>query len=124
MRYTVILPLPPTLNQQIDLARTHWSKSAKVKKIWTKRIASLLYDAPQFEGAVWQKFTWFVTFRNDSGNVSAATKYIDDALVDQKVIKKDNLTIIQSPVLHYYIKRKKGEDDRVEMIIQDSMFEI
>jgi hypothetical protein len=33
--------LPPTLNEQIDLARSSWRASAGVKKFWTSKVANL-----------------------------------------------------------------------------------
>lgn len=115
--YKITIPIPPKLNEQINLARSHWSKSAAAKKYWTNKLALLFKDAPQFEGKVWQQFTWYCSFANDSDNVAAAVKYINDGLVKSRVIKKDNLTIIQSPVVHYYIKKQPKTDDKVEVTI-------
>lgn len=43
-----IFPLPPTLNDQIRLAHTHWTKSASKKKLWTNKIARMCKGKPVF----------------------------------------------------------------------------
>jgi hypothetical protein len=40
----------------------------------------------------------------DNNNIAAATKYIDDGLVEAGVIADDSLKYIQSPVCHWYVK--------------------
>lgn len=119
---TLEFPLPPTLNEQINLARTHWSKSAKIKKNWTNKIAAiaLQQQAPAFPGKVWINFTWYVTLASDQDNVAAAAKYLCDGLVTAGVLKKDNLTIIQSPVLHCYEKRSQKTPGKVIVNIDES----
>jgi hypothetical protein len=48
-------------------------------------------------------------FGRDSDNVAAAAKFIMDALVTGRAIRNDNLTVIQSPIVHYY-HRSSGDD--------------
>ncbi len=111
-------PLPPTLNEQIRLARAHWSRSAQAKKIWTNKLSVMAYGTPGFPGKVWMGFEWQVkSYGNDQDNVAAASKYICDALVDAGVILRDNLNIIQSPVVHWY---NRGKVDRVVVTISDT----
>jgi hypothetical protein len=38
----------------------------------------------------------------DNNNIAAATKYIDDGLVEAGVMADDSLKYIQSPVCHWY----------------------
>jgi hypothetical protein len=100
--------LPPTLNEQIDLARSDWRASAGVKKTWTNKVADLTQTVDfSFDDKVWLEYHWHLkTFARDSDNVAAASKYILDGLVDAGIIINDNLMIIQSPVSHYYYRAK------------------
>ena len=102
--------LPPTLNEQIDLARSDWRASAGVKKTWTNKVADLTQTVDfSFDDKVWLEYHWHLkTFARDSDNVSAASKYILDGLVDAGIIINDNLTVIQSPVSHYYYRAKSN----------------
>lgn len=122
MEYKILLPVPPKLNEQINLARSHRFKSASAKKKWTNILCKELINAPKFSGKVWQQFSWYVSFANDSDNVAAAVKYINDALVKNGIIQKDNLTIIQSPVMHFYFRKKPKTEDSVEMLISENQF--
>ncbi|AFZ01532.1 hypothetical protein [Calothrix sp. PCC 6303] len=100
--------LPPALNEQIDLARSDWRASAAVKKTWTNKVANLTQKVNfSFNDKVWIEYHWHLkTFARDSDNVSAASKYILDGLVDAGIINNDNLVVIQSPVPHYYYRAK------------------
>jgi Holliday junction resolvase RusA-like endonuclease len=115
---TLKFPLPPTLNDQINSARTHWTKSAQAKKKWTKLIADHCLGSSCFEGKVWITFDWYVErFSRDPDNIMGAAKFIMDGMKDAGVIKNDNLTIIQSPQLHSF---DRGEDG-VVVEISDSI---
>jgi Holliday junction resolvase RusA-like endonuclease len=103
MKHVFHFPLPPTLNEQIREARSHWSISAKTKTEWTGIIAMEAHGSPTFPNKVWIDFVWGLPkFSRDPDNVSAAAKYIFDGLAKAKVIKNDNLTVVQSPVIHWY----------------------
>lgn len=118
MKASFTSPLPPTLNEQIDIARANRYKSAEIKKRWTNAIATECACIPSFPGKVWLSFEWQVkTLARDCDNISAAAKYLLDGMVLAGVIRKDNLTIIQSPVIHYYVKGR----DLVTVTITDSM---
>lgn len=97
-------PIPPMLNEQIRLARTHWAKSAQVKKQWTNDVAIECRNLPTFEGPVWIQFDWQLKkFPNvDGDNASASAKYLLDGLVQAGIIPDDSLKVIMSPVVHYY----------------------
>jgi Holliday junction resolvase RusA-like endonuclease len=123
MRYTFSCPLPPTLNDQIAEARNNRYRSASTKKKWTQLIADIVADAPKFDGKVWVEFEWYVknTVR-DPDNTISACKFIMDGLVLAKVIKDDNMKIIQSPQLHSFAKAKS---DSVKVILSSKpLFEI
>ena len=105
-------PLPPTLNEQIDFARSGWMVSAKQKKIWTNKICQFVkeLDYQSFPDTVWLEFHWYLTnFGRDQDNVAASAKYIMDGLVASAVLRSDNLMITQSPVVHYYHRAKANE---------------
>jgi hypothetical protein len=101
--------LPPTLNDQINSARSHWAISATVKKKLNKKISGLSKELqPITNDFVWLEYHWYLkSFARDNDNVAAASKYIQDGLVEAKIIPKDNLIFIQSPVIHYYHKSEK-----------------
>jgi hypothetical protein len=112
--------LPPTLNEQIRDARSGWRLSAQTKKNWTNRIAIAAWNMEKFElnEKIWCEFHWYIkNFGRDADNVAAAAKFIFDGLVAAGTISKDNLTIIQSPILHYYHRSKR---DRFELILSNS----
>lgn len=118
MEYILELPLPPTLNEQINSARTHWTKSASVKKKWTKLIVDRCTDAPQFSGKLWIAFDWRVkNLGRDPDNIMASAKYIMDGLKNAGVITEDSLRVIQSPQIHNFTKSK---EDGVTVRLSDS----
>ncbi|MGL5922140.1 hypothetical protein [Chroococcidiopsis sp.] len=119
MQASFTSPLPPTLNEQIDYARGNRYKSAEIKKRWTNAIATECGVAklPFFPGLVWLSFEWQVkTHARDPDNIAASSKYLLDGMVAAGVIAKDNLTIIQSPIIHHYVKGS----DRVIVTISDT----
>lgn len=102
---TFEFPLPPTLNEMIRTARGGWQASAKQKREWTELIASYCKGAYQFQGKIWLEYVWRVkNLARDNNNIAAATKYIDDGLVEAGVIADDSLKYIQSPVCHWYVQ--------------------
>jgi hypothetical protein len=102
---TFEFPLPPTLNEMIRTARGGWQASAKEKREWTELIASYCKGASQFKGKIWLEYVWRVkNLARDNNNIAAATKYIDDGLVEAGVIADDSLKYMQSPVCHWYVK--------------------
>lgn len=120
MRYSFKCPLPPTLNEQINDARTNRYKSAAIKKKWTGLVADIVADAPKFEGDVWVMDEWFVkNFRRDGENVQASAKYLMDGLQVAGVIRNDNLYVIQSPQIHYFYKAAKDTEDHVIVTLSD-----
>ena len=108
-------PLPPTLTDQINSARSHWSKSAATKKKWTNTIAFLSKDLPVFPGPVWLELFYSVkTFARDPDNISASRKFLMDGLCQAGIIKNDNLTIVQSPIIEWF---ERGKEDEVTIVI-------
>ncbi len=129
MRATLYCPLPPTLNEQIDLARNHWSASASAKKEWTNLAAILSASLPKFPGKVWLSFNWKIkNFGSDPDNIEASAKYIMDGLTPETkkkpgsgVIQKDSLMIIQTPVLHHF---ERGENSLELLISSTPIYEL
>lgn len=120
MQHTFTFPLPPTLNDQIKSARSGWRVSARIKKNWTNKITLACRNSPRFEGKVWLEFRWQVrSFARDADNIAASSKFILDGLVQAKVLKEDNLMIIQSPVIHWY---ERGKVDKVILTISSELF--
>lgn len=103
---TLTCPIPPMLNEQINLARTHWSKSAQVKKQWTQDIAFLCIGLPKFLGPVWLSFKWQLKRWPgvDADNCSASAKFLLDGLVEAGIIQDDSCKIIQNPYIHAFEK--------------------
>jgi hypothetical protein len=100
-----VAEMPPRLNEQIRDARTHWSKSAKVKEEETDDIAKGLIGLHQFPGKVWIDFLWMVrNFGSDQDNIEASRKYIMDGMVLAGMIKDDSLMWIHPPTIHDYIR--------------------
>ncbi len=113
---TFIFPLPPTLNEIVNTARSNRYSSANEKKAWTKSIASDCFGKTKFPDKVWIEFVWKVkSFRRDPDNISAAATFLIDGLVEGGIIRDDSLKFIMSPVLHWY---EKG-DNLVEVRIAD-----
>lgn len=111
MIFELTMPLPPSMNEIINQARSGWQASAGLKKYWTNLIGEFVRECEFcLDGAVWIEFHWYLkNFGRDSDNVAAAAKFIMDGLVTGQAIRNDNLTVIQSPVVHYY-HRSSGDN--------------
>jgi hypothetical protein len=102
-------PIPPMLNEQINLARSHWANSSKSKTQWTGECAKCAAGLPAFPGVVWLDFCWQVKrLTSDPDNVQAAAKYVLDGLVKAGILVDDSLKIVQSPVIHRF---QRGESE-------------
>jgi len=96
--------LPPTLNEIISVARNNKFASAALKRKWHEKIGPYVTELPNVEGRVYLECVWFIkNRRRDQDNITSAQKYILDSLVEQNRIEDDNLTIIQSPIIHHFI---------------------
>jgi hypothetical protein len=111
MIFELTMPLPPCMNEIINQARSSWQASAELKKYWTNLIGEFVRECEFYlDSTVWIEFHWYLkNFARDSDNVAAAAKFIMDGLVTGRAIRNDNLTVIQSPVVHYY-HRSSGDD--------------
>ena len=111
MRATFTCPLPPTLNEQIRLARANKFKSATTKKEWNTYIGKLAKEQnlPQFPNQVWMVYEWRLkNLERDPDNTSAGAKYVNDGLKHIGIIKEDNLKIILG-FDHFFKKWYKDE---------------
>lgn len=122
---TITYPLPPTMNELIALLNRNRYAYSSEKKKWKQKIIELSKDLPRFEGKVWIHAVYTVPTRaNDPDNVRSSLKFILDGLTPPTgkepdrhwVIKSDNLTIIQSPIIEEFII---GKNRQVTITISD-----
>jgi hypothetical protein len=115
---TIWFPLPPTMNEIINVARTSWQKSAKQKKYWTEQAHAAAIGHRQFTGKVWMAWVWHIkNLDRDEDNLASARKFICDGLVAAGIIKDDSCYVIQTPVIHWHVKDK---EDKVMCAIASS----
>lgn len=106
-QYFTLGCLPPTLNEITDVARRNRYRSAQMKKEWTDYVARKCSKTmTRMRGKkVYLECIWFVkNFARDPDNVKAASKFIMDGLVNARKLEDDKLSIIQSPILHWFEK--------------------
>ena len=113
----VKFPLPSTLNEQVRGCRR---KAYSTKKKLTHQSEFYCLGCYKFSDVVWMSFHWIVSFRRDPDNVAAGAKFILDGMQKAGVIKNDNLTIIQSPVLHWYSRPSAKGKEGVIVKVSDS----
>lgn len=108
MQQLILDFLPPTLNEQINDARTHWTISAAKKKKYTRKIELIAAQTLKpIDGKIWCEYEWLVkSFARDFDNIHSSSKFIMDALIKAEIIRTDNLTVIQSPSISYFTKSK------------------
>lgn len=121
-------PLPPCLNEQINIARNNRYGSAKEKEKWTRDIAKLAQEQNQriFPDKVWMQFIYYLkNSRRDPDNVSASRKYILDGLVKAGIIVNDNLQIIQSPIIECFVVSEPGRGkDKIKILTDEVVVKI
>lgn len=119
MRDKFILPLPPALNQQLNLARANKYKAAKSKKQWTLYITDIIKQQgyQQFTKPVWLTIRFQISnFNRDPDNLMASLKPILDAFKLVGVIPDDSLKWIKSPMVTYY---DRGDDTIIIEVSDD-----
>jgi hypothetical protein len=113
------------MNELIGLLNRNRFAYSSTKKKWKQLVIELSKDLPRFEGKVWIHCVYTVTTRaNDPDNVRSALKFILDGLTPPTakeldrhwVIKSDNLTVIQSPIIEEFVI---GKERTVTITISD-----
>ncbi|MGV2830563.1 hypothetical protein [Myxosarcina sp. GI1(2024)] len=104
MQYLEV-PQPPTLNNQLNAARTNRFKAAGIKKSWTNKIAKLAANLEPFETPIWVAVeATYKTANNDQDNLYSACKFVFDGLQKAGIIQNDNVNHIKTPVLYSFTK--------------------
>jgi len=115
----IYYPLPPSLNETINLARTSKYAASETKKKWNTIITDNSKHLKPYskELKVWLHFTWILkSKRKDFDNVSSGIKYILDGLVLAGVIKNDSQKYVGNRFIHeFIIDRKRGDRCLVTM---------
>ena len=125
MHLVLTFEMPPTLNDQRNLARANKFLSAQDKKYWTQKLAKGLAQqgiAHEFGGEVWAAALFRATNminRDPLDNVNAALKYILDAVVKHGTIRDDRARYIQQPFLTFWEDCGENEPD-VILLISDA----
>jgi Holliday junction resolvase RusA-like endonuclease len=118
------IPLPPTLNEQINQARSHWTKSARTKDQWSAAVARAASGSHQFSADVWITLD-FVLQRytsRDWDNTVASAKFILDGLKDAGTIADDSFSVVQAvtPFFRPAVKvGRKLEEECVTVTVSD-----
>jgi len=81
----------PTLNEEINGAKKHWSYYAKKKKEWTNLVAWQAKKMAKIkEYPITFEINWYMkNKKKDPDNVAFAKKYIFDGLVTAGVLEND-----------------------------------
>ena len=115
----IYYPLPPSLNETINSARTSKYASSKTKKRWNTLIADNSKHLKPYseELKVWFHFTWILKSKmKDFDNVSSGIKYILDGLVIAGIIKDDSQRYVGNRFVHdFTIDRENGDRCLVTM---------
>lgn len=102
------------LNEYIRIERGNRYAAANTKKEQTG-LCSWYVPKVKINDPIDVKMIWTVkNFANDPDNVSMGAKFILDAMVNRKMIPKDNLTMVKS-LKHEF---KRGKDEQVEVRVR------
>jgi len=123
MTATLIIPgRLPGFNEYSDKERIHRQTAAKFKKATQETIGwSILQQlrGVSFDKPVWITYRWFEPNRlRDKSNTSMAMKFIEDALVECRVLKGDGWARVEGFEHHFAIDKN---NPRVEVIITDEL---
>jgi len=96
-----------TLNEYVNAERSNRYKAAKIKREEGYITKLLLRGVKPIKTPCGLRFHWHRTHkRHDLDNIGFASKFILDAMVDNKIIPNDNLNHI-TRIEHVYIKDNK-----------------
>ena len=110
----------PGMNEIIDMARDHWSKSAEQKKTWTETAYySISKRGYLVKPPYTIEFRWYEkNAKRDLDNIMAAQKFILDALVKRGVFPNDGQRNIQGLRHSVFVSK---ENPRVEVDIYEGV---
>lgn len=109
----------PDLNEIIDAARSHWSKSAEQKKTYTDMVYWCVKKAhlPKMQ-RVKVRITWFESnAQRDPDNIHAGVKFIMDGLVLAGIIPNDTQRYV-ADIFHDPIQIDRV-DPRIEVELEE-----
>lgn len=104
---TFVFPRPPSLNEIIDLCRRNKYEAARSKKQWTNKSASICRWHLPLPHKYWiAAEIGYQTTTSDGDNLQTTKKTILDGFVEAGLIATDNLTVIQSPIVDFFVEQK------------------
>lgn len=124
MIQTIKMDIPPTMNELISANRTNRYVGAKMKKEWTNRISlQAKCDLTPYLSKVWISCLWQINHRrHDPDNLTSSLKFVFDGFVDAGIIVGDNLTTIQSPLVHNFTVGKELEKCLILQISDEPIY--
>lgn len=103
------------LNEYIRAERSNKYKAARIKSDMTD-LCTYYMPILQIDYPIEIIMIWTVkNMGNDLDNVSFGAKFILDAMVQKRLIKSDNLTVVKK-ITH---KFRKGEHEKVTVIVKE-----
>lgn len=126
MIQTIKLEIPPTMNELISANRTNKFVGAKMKREWTNKIAlQARCDLTPYKTKVWISCLWQLKHRrHDPDNLTSSLKFVLDGFVNAGIIIDDNLTWVQSPLVHSFAVGKELEKCLILQISDKPIYSI
>jgi Holliday junction resolvase RusA-like endonuclease len=108
----------PGLNDIIRASRSHWSKGAQQKKLWTHGCAMYAVRLEKITSPCKIQFAWYEPDkRRDIDNVAAGAKFIIDGLVDAGKLPHDGRDWVRQ-IVHLFPEPDK-KNPRIEIQIME-----
>jgi hypothetical protein len=114
MNFTIKGSLP-SMNEIIDMSKSHWSNYRKMKEDYTNLVAWSIPDKKPMK-RVNIYITWYCKDkRQDKDNIAAGTKFILDGIVQAGVLKNDGWKEI-GDIYHRFQVDKKNPRILVRLV--------